>query len=206
MPSKLLIMIGPQGAGNHLFSKVFAGSPRIGGWKALTGTYWKGHHTEPFADVWAGHRKLTADMFHGYDFWVTSCSIPFICNGDPAIPNVNDIVKQAQALGVEVELAMITRDTTILELQQTRVRGAATIANFYKTLKSLAIPYHVFSHESLLLLKQDYVNYITRLVGFPKVALDPTIIQDNANAKYIQHIDSHWLDAEVQKACDESKQ
>ena len=199
-------MIGPQGAGNHLFSKVFVGSPRIGGWKALTGTYWKGHHTEPFADVWAGHRKLTADMFLGYDFWVTSCSIPFICNGDPAIPNVNDIVNQAQALDVEVELAVITRDTTILELQQTRVRGESTIADFYNVVDSLNSNYHIFSHESLILLKQGYVNYITQLVGFPSIALDPTIIQDNANAKYIQHIDSYWLDAEVQKACNESKQ
>jgi hypothetical protein len=206
MPSKLLIMIGPQGAGNHLFSKVFAGSPLIGGWKALTGTYWKGHHTEPFADVWAGHRKLTADMFLGYDFWVTSCSVPFICNGDPATPDVNAFVKQAQALGVEVELALITRDANILQLQQTRVRGSSTVDEFFDVVDELDIIYHVFSHESLLLLKQRYVDYITKLTGFPHVALDPTIIQDNANAKYIQHIDSHWLDAEVQKACDESKQ
>jgi hypothetical protein len=44
---KLIILIGPQGSGNHLFSKCFMTSSKIGGWKELLTTYWQGHHKEP---------------------------------------------------------------------------------------------------------------------------------------------------------------
>ena len=39
MPT-MLILTGPQGAGNHLFSKVFAQHPSVYGWQDLTQEYW----------------------------------------------------------------------------------------------------------------------------------------------------------------------
>jgi len=49
-PRRLLILTGPQGAGNHLFSKIFAFHPMVNGW--VMNDYWEGHHHEPFAKYW----------------------------------------------------------------------------------------------------------------------------------------------------------
>ena len=48
----ILIITGPQGSGNHLFSKIFALSPEVQGWAALNEKYWIGHDQEPFAEYW----------------------------------------------------------------------------------------------------------------------------------------------------------
>jgi hypothetical protein len=205
MPSKrLLIMLGPQGAGNHMFSKIFASSPLVGGWKELNTHYWKGHHTEPFANVWAGEAQLTSEMFDGYDYWTTSCSVPFVHQGKDCVPNIKDFIAQAHKLDIDVCIALITRDANILNIQQSRVRGQPSTNKFFNILEDIVL-FHIFSHESLLLLEQTYVDYITQLVDFPIINLNPNIIAENANAKYIHPVNTHWLDEQVQKACDESK-
>ena len=35
MNKKLLIITGPQGSGNHLFSRILSTHPEVGGWKSL---------------------------------------------------------------------------------------------------------------------------------------------------------------------------
>jgi len=43
MKKRLLVVTGPQGSGNHMWSKIFSESPQVQGWKELTQEYWVGH-------------------------------------------------------------------------------------------------------------------------------------------------------------------
>ena len=54
---KLLIITGPQGSGNHLWSKIFAMHPIVVGWPMLR-KEWQGHHEEPFNKYWQQPEKL----------------------------------------------------------------------------------------------------------------------------------------------------
>ena len=205
---KLIILTGPQGSGNHFFSKCFATSNEIGGWKTLLNTYWQGHHHEPFNEVWQRNRDLCIEDFHGYNYWVTSISVPFVHNGEIGLPHIFDFYNQAIALGVDTQIGLITRDMNILESQQTRVRGEPTLSQFMHYFNDRMLPMHYLSHETLALHKANYMNYICELFGFPKLDKDKVNAitnSSNANKKYIKDVAEHWLDDEVHKATNESK-
>ncbi|MBT6472403.1 MAG: hypothetical protein HOK52_14230 [Candidatus Marinimicrobia bacterium] len=204
---KLIILTGPQGAGNHLFSKCFASSDKIGGWKELNKHYWQGHHHEPFNEVWQGKRSLTIDDFNGHDYWVTSISIPFVKNGVLEVPNIFNFWNAAISLGVEPRLGLITRDIDILKEQQRRVRGEETIDKFLGYFYEQHLPLHYLSHESLVMHKSKYMNYVCGLYGFPPLdndKVDAIVGDTNANKKYIKYVDEYWLDNHVKMANKES--
>jgi hypothetical protein len=208
MTKKLIILTGPQGAGNHLFAKCFATSDEIGGWKELNKHYWKGHHTEPFNEVWQQKRSLTIDDFNGHDYWMTSISIPYVKNGHLEIPHIFDFFNASVSLGIETQLGLITRDINILKEQQKRVRGEETIDKFIGYFYDQNLPLHYLSHESLVMHKSKYMNYVCGLYGFPTInknKVDAILKGDNANKKYIKHVDEYWLDDEVHKTVLESK-
>ena len=54
---KLLIITGPQGSGNHLWSKMFSMHPNVVGWPMFR-KEWQGHHKEPFNEYWQQPEKL----------------------------------------------------------------------------------------------------------------------------------------------------
>ena len=73
MQNNLLILTGPQGSGNHLWSKVFSKHPFVNGWRMKQ--YWEGHHHEPFS-AWWDDASLIEDTGHRYNF--TSISCPYV--------------------------------------------------------------------------------------------------------------------------------
>jgi|SaaInlV_150m_DNA_3_1039698.scaffolds.fasta_scaffold01908_3 hypothetical protein len=205
---KLIILSGPQGSGNHLFSKCFATVDQIGGWKELLSTYWQGHHKEPFNEVWQRNRDLLLSDFDGYDYWVTSVSVPFAKNGVLELPHVFDFYNSAVALGIDVQIGLISRDKNILELQQTRVREKPTLGQFINYFYDQNIPLHYISHETLILHGAKYMNYVCNLFGFPQIhtnKVNAIVEGSNSNKKYIRNVEEYWLDNEVNKAVSESK-
>ena len=47
----MLIITGPQGAGNHMWAKIFSLHPEVFGWNTLLDNYWESHRfSEPFAN------------------------------------------------------------------------------------------------------------------------------------------------------------
>jgi hypothetical protein len=54
----ILILTGPQGSGNHMWSKIFALHPQVRGWQALLDQYWIGHDQEPWAQYWQDPAQL----------------------------------------------------------------------------------------------------------------------------------------------------
>ena len=200
---KLIILTGPQGSGNHLYSKILALNPQVYGWKELLDQYWIGHDKEPFADYWTSPELLANFDWNQSEFFVTSISCPYALNGEYTVPDYKSFIEYASDYA-EIQIAIIARDKTIVETQQQRVRGKITLPNFYDNMNLLTQYPHVFlSQEALKMYGAHYLNSVEKQLG-----LTPSIITtqhkdiftDDANNKYIKTIQEQPLDRITQKA------
>ena len=205
---RLLIVTGPQGSGNHLFSKIFALHDEVYGWTTLLNTYWEGHHHEPFADAWQN-----PDLLHGFDwkqseYFVTSICCPFVKDKMPQMPDYKKFVDIANVYS-DVEICIIGRDQNILESQQTRVRGEHTTPLAIDSLNELMNDNEVnfLSQELLYLYKDKYLEQLAADLQWPIAYWDTEvmeILKADANKKYVKDVHEYWLDFEVHRAIRES--
>ena len=65
---KLLIITGPQGSGNHLFSRLLSLHPDVGGWDDLLDEYWVPSDLEPFAEYWVNPEKIVLSLIENRGF------------------------------------------------------------------------------------------------------------------------------------------
>jgi hypothetical protein len=205
MPAKkLLIITGPQGSGNHLFSRLLSLHPDVSGWEELLNHYWVPSDQEPFADYWVDPNKLHADQFAGFCYHLANVSCPFMYDGARYVPKILEVAERAKSYGVDVEIAIIVRDQNINAEQQRRVRGEVTtpIAQdyYYNTLLKSSFPVHFLDHEAFFLHKEHYLKWVAKIVDFP-IELDNAkinqFIDKDANHKYVKYVKEYWLDQEV---------
>ena len=197
--AKMLILTGPQGAGNHLWSKIFSLHPEVYGWKTLLENYWEAHRfAEPFAKHWRDHGLLKSFDWSQSEYYFTSISLPLGIVGHDVNPIWNpDVMAFAGAVKdcrVSVEFAVIGRDQTILHNQQTRIRTQSTLPMFLEQLKKLPDPTFL-SYELLYLYRQDYLKTLS--FSIPVAWNDPrvdNILEDDANSKYIHDVEHNDLD------------
>ena len=197
--AKMLILTGPQGAGNHLWSKIFSLHAEVFGWKSLLENYWEAHRfSEPFAQHWRDHSLLKDFDWAQSEYYFTSISCPLGIIGHDVNPIWNpDVMAFAVAVkdcGVDVEFAVIGRDQTILHNQQTRIRTQPTLDMFLEQLKTLSEPTFL-SYELLYLYRQEYLKTLT--FSIPVAWNDPRvdqILEDDANTKYIHNVEYNELD------------
>jgi hypothetical protein len=201
---KLLIITGPQGSGNHLFSRVLSTHPQVGGWKELLKQYWVPSDEEPFAKFWVNPDELTATHFEGYDYWLANVSCPFFYDGVRHVPKILEVAEQARALGIDVQIAIIVRDQNINAEQQQRVRNEVTLPiaqnYYYNVLLNSDFPIHFLDNEALFLHKEHYLKWVSKLLDFPVDYTNPeifTFITEDPNAKYVKYVDKYWLDEQV---------
>ena len=200
----LLIITGPQGSGNHLFSRLLSLHPNVSGWEELKDKYWVPSDLEPFADYWVNPEALTQDKFNGYQYHLANVSCPFMYDGVRYVPKILEVANKAQSFGINVQIAIIVRDQNINAEQQRRVRGEVTtpIAQeyYYNTLLKSSFPLHFLDHEAFFLHKEHYIEWVGKILKFP-VDLDPKklnlFIDNDANHKYVKYVDEYWLDQEV---------
>lgn len=204
---KLLIITGPQGSGNHLFSRLLSLHPDVSGWEELKNKYWVPSDQEPFAEYWVDPDKLTIEQFEGKDYHLANVSCPFFYNGVRYVPKILEVAERARSFGIEVEIAIIVRDQNINKLQQLRVRKEHTtpIAQdyYYNTLLSSSFNVHFLDHEAFFLHKEHYLTWISKILDFP-ISTGPEIlkfISDDANSKYVKYVDEYWLDDIVLSGC-----
>lgn len=195
----LLIITGPQGSGNHLFSKIFAATPGVTGWSELNDKYWVPHKDEPFAEAWTDPSKLKDISFDKYA--VTSISCPFVGSTGINTPRYIDFINEAKSLGYKIKLAIIGRDQNILRLQQQRIRGRETLDMFESRVPDLLQFGPCFlSTELLYLYKSNYLKTISKQLEFPiwvsREKLDEILATDS-NAKYMSQCDLQPLDMHV---------
>ena len=205
---RLLILTGPQGSGNHLFSKCLALHEDVFGWKSLLNTYWEGHHHEPFAKYWEDPSKLDDFDWNQSEYFVTSISSPYFKDQKPVVPNFPKFVENAQ-LYAEIDVAIIGRDQNILNYQQQRVRGTKTTQMALDSFRWLFDNQDCtfLSQELLQLYKARYLEQISRDLDWPIAHWDPevdAILSNDANTKYIKDVHEYWLDFEVHRAVRES--
>ena len=201
---KLLIVTGPQGSGNHLFSRLLSLHPAVEGWEELLDKYWVPSDQEPFAEYWVYPERLTANVFAGKDYFFANVSCPFFYDGTRRIPKILEVAELARSFGIEVEIAIVVRDQNINKEQQLRVRKEHTtpIAQdyYYNSLLPSNFPVHYIDHEAFFLHTTHYLKWLSRILAFPIAYNDPDImkfISEDANHKYIKYVDHHWLDEEI---------
>ena len=195
---KLLILTGPQGSGNHMWSKIFALHPQVQGWRELLDEYWIGHDREPYADCWANPALLKERDWSASDYYVTSISCPYMNNGTATVPDIASFAKQAMGCNLKPIIGILGRDRTILNCQETRVRGGATYTQALEQYAELE-PWNptYISYELLQLYQSQYLHQLSKALEFP---IDCTnlkikeIIKEDANSKYFHGIDHHWVD------------
>lgn len=197
--AKMLILTGPQGAGNHLWSKVLSLHPQVYGWKTLLENYWEAHRfAEPFAQHWRDHSLLKSFDWSQSDYYFTSISLPLGIVGHDVnpiwMPDVQGFAATVLGCGVEVEIAVVGRDQTILNNQQTRIRTQSTLPLFLEQLPKIWNPTFL-SYELLYLYRQDYLKSLK--LNIPIAWDDPsinTILENDSNLKYIHYVDEYILD------------
>jgi hypothetical protein len=206
MNKRLLIVTGPQGSGNHLWSKVFSETPSVQGWKQLTEEYWVGHGNEPFADVWEDP-TLFPKIDWPHDMYFTSISCPYMYREGPVMPKDKPIttpkyqqfIEAAEAEGFDITMAVIGRDHNILSFQQQRVRTQVTWPIFLDDYDATLEKYDplFISTELLYLYGNRYLKQISKLLDWP-IEIDDAklndILKDNTNLKYLRPIEEYWLD------------
>jgi hypothetical protein len=194
----LLIITGPQGSGNHLWSKIFALHPDVYGWHALLHEYWIGHDQEPFAACWENPDRLKDFNWGECTYFVTSVSTPYMLNGERTTPNIVRFAATAMGLGIKVKIAIIGRDRNILNYQETRVRGEPTHDIALEEYERLHTWSPVFlSYELLHLYRDFYLKQIAQQLEFPIDYSDPqltNILTDDTNSKYFKPVEYHPTD------------
>lgn len=194
MHRQMLILTGPQGAGNHLWSKVFSQHPEVYGWKTLLENYWEPHRfNEPFAEYWRDPAKLKDFDWTQSEHYFTSISVPLGIPGDDVNPlwepNLQSFQQAVHACGIDTRFAVVGRDQNILREQQTRIRTQPTLPMFMQQMPQDAI---FLSYELLYLYQDAYVRSLD--VNIP---VDPNVawmLEDDANAKYVHGVDRNELD------------
>ena len=192
----LLIITGPQGSGNHLWSKIFSADNSVWGWKQLLDTYWIPHSAEPFAPAWENPRLLKEIEFGSYA--VTSISCPYAKDGQAVEPKYLEFINEACNLGYKVKIAIIGRDRNILLHQQQRVRKQVTLNKFEENLPYLQSLRPVYlSTELLYLYRRDYIRSIADQLQFP-VNIEDNVLNEilikDPNSKYFTQSDMQDLD------------
>lgn len=201
-PKTLLLITGPQGSGNHLYSKIFALHPRVFGWKDLNDTYWISHDQEPFNRFWVDPSEWDRADFGDYQHACASISVPYVQAGATMVPPFADFIAAAGRNGWRVRVAIIGRDINILQAQQQRLRSRVTLPLMLEALErdlGHLNPDYI-SHEMLCLYQGQYLRYLSKILDFP-IAWDDArvadILKDNANAKYVRPV-TQRTDLDVQ--------
>ena len=200
---QILIITGPQGSGNHVFSKVLALHKSVYGWRELLNEYWIAHDFEPFSECWN-----TPSLVHSIDWstgdnYVTSVSCPYANHGEVTIPKYREFVETLEKFGIKVKVAIIGRDQNILKHQQLRVRDRVSLPDFNESLEYLMTLDPVFiSQELLYVYKGTYLQSLSKQLDFPIAYDDPRvnkILEEDANSKYFRKIQRQELDSLVRK-------
>jgi hypothetical protein len=199
----MLIITGPQGSGNHLFSKIFALHESVYGWKDLLNEYWIAHDFEPFSQCWNNPELLNSIDWSSMNYYVTSISCPYANHGVVTIPKYKQFVDTLIHLNIKVKVAIIGRDQTVLKYQQERVRERHSYPDFNNELDYLMTLNPMFiSQELLYLYKENYLKSLSTQLDFPiDYSNDKVnhILSVDANEKYFQPIERTELDKITRK-------
>lgn len=193
---KMLVLTGPQGAGNHLWSKIFSLHPEVYGWKTLLENYWEAHrYAEPFAECWRDPELLNTFDWAQSDYYFTSISVPLGIGQAKWAPNVELFVRTLLRKGIHPELVVCGRDQNILRQQQMRLRGEYTTPELLKAIENTFIVPKFVSYELLQLYRQQYLKTLNFSIpiAYDNPRIDEFLAEDS-NEKYVKYVEEYFLD------------
>jgi hypothetical protein len=106
---KLLIITGPQGSGNHIFSRLFSLHEEVAGWDGLLDTYWVPSDQEPFAEYWVKPELLTPAVFENHQYHMANVSCPFFYDGVRYVPKILEVAERVKSFGIDVVIGIVVR-------------------------------------------------------------------------------------------------
>jgi hypothetical protein len=205
---KLLIITGPQGSGNHIFSRLFSLHEEVAGWDELLDTYWVPSDQEPFAEYWVKPETLTPRVFEDKQYHMANVSCPFFYDGVRYVPKILEVAERVKSFGIDVVIGIVVRDQNINKLQQMRVRKEHTLPiaqdYYYNTLLQSNLDVHFLDHEAFFLHKEHYLKWVSKVLDFPVAYDSPDILKfitTDANHKYVNYVEEYWLDEKVAAGC-----
>ncbi len=186
----VLLITGPQGSGNHIWSKVLTT------W--ADGDKWVGHRDEPHSHLWSDVEQWYTHNFTEVNT-VVSVSCPFAVDGITRYPDINRWREIMEKRGIPHEVAVITRDKTINDYQNERVRPVNNYKNSVEYLKNVIVDTYL-STETLHIYKEYYLDSLNEQLKFD-IEYDIKklyhILSQSFNEKYISRLEYSPLDKEV---------
>ncbi len=192
--SRLIILTGPQGSGNKLFSKLFGICPAVSGWYTNLYLQKDFHHGyEPFYECWSNPTKLENYNWDSSNIHVANISCPYYGKVDDewtnVVPDFVSFIKEARKYVIDIEVILVSRDENIIELQNF-VWGndrSYDLSTLTEQLAEIDVDINVVSHEAVYQYKDLYWNNVLESLNLPKS--DPDLINeiltDNRNKKYV---------------------
>ena len=197
---KVILITGPQGSGNHIWSKILSLHPNVNGWENVNDRYWVPHKDEPHSSLWQD-----MSLWENHDFakdTVISISIPFVTKGVPTFPDIHHWKEIMTGRKIDHSICIITRDKNINYLQNERVRPVNNYINSLQYIDTLNVDLFL-STETLLLYKKKYLKQISKQLNFPIDYNNNNIyniLSQSFNEKYVKGVSIFWLDKEVANA------
>ena len=198
--TNILVITGPQGTGNHVFSKVLSMHKDVYGWDQLLREYWINHDAAPFKDIWREPEKIDS-YFWKEPNYVLSVSGPYVENIDGVrhtiYPNYKEVLKRLSKKG-NLMVGIIGRDQNITAQNQVRKRGVESYHNFLNKIDDLLEYKHTFlSVELLYMFRHQYVKSLNSVLNIPVDYVNEKlhyILNKDPNAKYVHYVEHSWLD------------
>ena len=133
-------------------------------------------------------------------YMVANVSVPFVFDGVKQVPQIQEVVYEAEDAGYEVRVCIVVRDENINRMQQLRVRKEITLQTALQYYYNLDAETEFLSVESLYLYRAKYLKWLSKVLDFPVAWFDERIedtLKDNQNEKYVKRVKKHWLDEQV---------
>jgi len=200
--ANILVISGPQGTGNHVFSKVLSMHSNVHGWDQLLREYWINHDNAPFKDIWNTPENIDNYDWTEHENYVLSVSGPYVDKDKDGVrhtkyPDYKEVLRRLNEKG-NLQVGIIGRDQNITAQNQLRKRGVESLHNYLNKIEDIMEYRHTFlSVELLYMFRHQYVKSLDSVLDIP---VDYTnqrlhyILNKDPNAKYVHYVENSWLD------------
>lgn len=199
--ANILVISGPQGTGNHVFSKVLSMHSNVHGWDQLLREYWINHDNAPFKDIWNTPENIDNYDWTEHENYVLSVSGPYVDkdNGvrQTKYPDYKEVLRRLNDKG-NLQVGIIGRDQNITAQNQLRKRGIESLHNYLNKIEDIMEYRHTFlSVELLYMFRHQYVKSLDSVLDIPVDYSNQRlhyILNKDPNAKYVHYVEHSWLD------------
>ena len=200
--ANILVISGPQGTGNHVFSKVLSMHSNVHGWDQLLREYWINHDNAPFKDIWNTPENIDNYDWTEHENYVLSVSGPYVDKDKDGVrhtryPKYKEVLRRLNEKG-NLQVGIIGRDQNITAQNQLRKRGVESLHNYLNKIEDITEYRHTFlSVELLYMFRHQYVKSLDSLLDIPVDYNNERlhyILNKDPNAKYVHYVEHSWLD------------